>query len=142
VLIRILRRGEVLGELALLHEGTRSASACARRGGTLLELGRAEFEALIQQAPSFALGLTRAMGAQLATSRTPVAAATPPRTLAVVGLDSAALVGEVAQVLGDALAQHGSFARLREASCPRSIRRTGTRTGCSPGWHGARRPVD
>jgi Cyclic nucleotide-binding domain len=31
VLIRILRRGDVLGELALLREGTRSASARARR---------------------------------------------------------------------------------------------------------------
>jgi predicted acylesterase/phospholipase RssA/CRP-like cAMP-binding protein len=111
-LIRVLRRGDVLGELALLREGTRSASARARRDTELLELSRAGFEALIQGAPSFALGLTRAMGAQLAASRTPVAAATPPRTIAVVGLDAGAAVAEVADGLADALGVYGSVARL------------------------------
>ncbi len=38
-LIRILRRGDVLGELALLRAGTRSMSARARRDVELLELG-------------------------------------------------------------------------------------------------------
>jgi NTE family protein len=111
-LIRILRRGDVIGELALLREGTRSASVRARRDAELLELGRAAFEALIQEAPSFALGLTRAMGAQLAASRMPVVAATPPRTIAVVGLDEGAPAAEVAEQLADALAAHGSVARL------------------------------
>jgi NTE family protein len=113
-LIRVLRRGDVLGELALLRQGTRSASARARRDTELLELGRAAFEALIQEAPSFALGLTRAMGAQLAASRTPVVAATPPRTIAVVGLDEAAPVAEAAETVAAALAEHGSVARLGE----------------------------
>jgi NTE family protein len=114
VLIRILRRGDVLGELALLREGTRSASARARRDTALLELSRAEFETLIQEAPSFALGLTRAMGTQLAASRTAVVAATPPRTIAVVGLDAVAPVTDVAERLADALAAHGSVVRLDE----------------------------
>jgi NTE family protein len=113
-IIRILRRGDVIGELALLREGTRSASVRARRDAELLELGRAPFEALIQEAPSFALGLTRAMGAQLAASRMPVVAATPPRTIAVVGLDEAAPAAEVAEQLADALGAHGSVARLSE----------------------------
>jgi predicted acylesterase/phospholipase RssA/CRP-like cAMP-binding protein len=111
-LIRVLRRGDVLGELALLRRGMRSASARARRDTELLELSRQGFEALIQDAPSFALGLTRAMGAQLAASRTPVAAATPPRTIAVVGLDGGAPVAEVAEALADALFGYGSVARL------------------------------
>ena len=111
-LIRVLRRGDVLGELALLRQGTRSASARARRDAELFELSRAGFEGLIQDAPSFALGLTRAMGAQLADSRTPVAAATPPRTIAVVGLDTGAPVAGVAESLGDALTAYGSVARL------------------------------
>jgi predicted acylesterase/phospholipase RssA/CRP-like cAMP-binding protein len=111
-LIRVLRRGDVLGELALLRQGTRSASARARRDAELLELDRAAFEDLIQQAPSFALGLTRAMGAQLAASRTPIAAATPPRTIAVVGLDAAARPAEVAEELAGALAGYGSVASL------------------------------
>ncbi len=112
MLIRVLRRGDILGELALLREGTRSASVRARRDAELLELGRRQFEALIQEAPSFALGLTRAMGAQLAASRSPVVAATPPRTVAVVGLDGAVDVSAVAEMLADALETHGSVARL------------------------------
>jgi NTE family protein len=111
-LIRVLRRGDVLGELALLREGTRSASARARRDTEMFELSRAGFEALIQDAPSFALGLTRAMGAQLAASRSPVAVAAPPRTIAVVGLDGGAPVADVAEGLGDALTHYGSVARL------------------------------
>jgi predicted acylesterase/phospholipase RssA/CRP-like cAMP-binding protein len=111
-LIRMLRRGDVLGELALLRQGTRSASARARRDTELLELRRQSFEELIQTAPSFALGLTRAMGAQLAASRSPVVAATPPHTIAVIGLDPAAPAAELSRQLTDALAGHESVAHL------------------------------
>jgi len=111
-LIRILRRGAVLGELALLREGTRSASARARRDTELLELSRAGFENLIQQAPSFALGLTRAMGAQLAASHTPVAYAAPPHTIAVVGIDRGAPVEKTAAELAAALSAFGSVTTL------------------------------
>jgi predicted acylesterase/phospholipase RssA len=52
------------------------------------------------------------MGAQLAASRTPVVAAVPPKTIAVLGLDHEVRVAEVAQGLADALAAHGSVARL------------------------------
>ena len=111
-LIRILRRGDVLGELALLREGTRSASARASRDTELFELRRDAFEALIQEAPTFALGLTRAIGAQLAVSRTPVVTAAPARTIAVVALDDAVSPVEVAESLADALALYGSVVRL------------------------------
>jgi NTE family protein len=138
-LIRVLRRGDVLGELALLREGTRSASARARRDTELFELSRAGFEALIQDAPSFALGLTRAMGAQLAASRTPVAVATPPRTIAVVGLDAGAPIAEVAEGLANALARYGSVARLSGGElaaidrAERASERTVLRGGFAPG---------
>jgi predicted acylesterase/phospholipase RssA/CRP-like cAMP-binding protein len=117
-LIRVLARGDVVGELALLSEDIRSASVRARRDTELLELGRAGFEALIEEAPSFALGLTRSMGAQLAASRAPIVAATPPRTIAVVGLNSAAPTADVAEVLADALSSHGSVASLRGGELP------------------------
>jgi predicted acylesterase/phospholipase RssA/CRP-like cAMP-binding protein len=113
-LLRVLRRGDVLGELALLREGTRSASVRARRDVELLELGRDEFEMLIERAPSFALGLTRAMGAQLAASRAPVVAQTPPRSIAVVGLDPAAATAELAELLVGELVGHGSVVTLHE----------------------------
>ena len=111
-LIRILRRGEVVGELALLREGTRSASVRARRDAELLELGRVPFENLIREAPSFALGLTRTLGAQLAASRMAMATAALPRTIAVIGLDPSAPGADVAELLADALSTHGSVARL------------------------------
>lgn len=111
-LLRTLRRGDVLGELALLREGVRSASARALRDTQLLELGRESFERLIETAPGFALGLTRTLGAQLAASRTPVAVATPPRTIAVIGLDLGGAVDDVAMTLADALETHGTVARL------------------------------
>jgi CRP-like cAMP-binding protein len=113
ILLRVLRRGDVLGELALLREGVRAASARAQRDTELLELDRADFESLIEHAPSFALGLTRAMGAQIAASRSPVVPAIAPRTIAVVGLDRASPVAEVAETLTAALARHGPTAPLR-----------------------------
>jgi NTE family protein len=111
-LIRILRRGDVLGELALLRTETRSASVRACRDAELVELGRAEFEALIREAPSFALGLTRAMGERLAASRMPVVAATPPKTIAVVGLDPGAPTAAIAEALADGTSPYGPVARL------------------------------
>src|ERR1700678_2885894 len=68
VLVRVLRRGDVLGELALLGEGVRSASARARRDTELLTLDRQPFETLIREAPEFALALTHELGARLASS--------------------------------------------------------------------------
>jgi NTE family protein len=109
---RVLRRGDIFGELALLLEGTRTASVRARCDAELLEIGRDGFEALIQEAPSFALGLTRALGAQLAATRMPVVAPMLPQAIAVVALDAGAPSAEVAEWLADALAAHGSVARL------------------------------
>lgn len=116
VLLRPLRRGDIFGELALLGLGTRSASARARRDSELFKLARVDFESLIERAPAFAVGLVRAMGAQLAESRSRVAVHGLPRTLAVVGLDRAARSNEVAERLTEALARHGSVAVLREGS--------------------------
>lgn len=111
-LIRVLRRGDVLGELALLRRAPRSASARARRDTELLELTRAAFESLIQAAPDFALALVRSIGAQLAASRSPVAQANPPRTIAVVGLDAGAPWAKLTAELETALAAHGTVASL------------------------------
>lgn len=110
--IRLLRRGAVLGELALLTEEVRSASVRARRDSELLKLGRRQFEDLISDAPGFALGLTHAMGAQLAASRTPAVSAEPPRRIAALPLDQGAPVTEAADLMLDELRRHGSVAKL------------------------------
>ncbi len=112
--IRALKRGEVLGEIALLHEGTRTASVRARRDSTVVELGREQFELLIRNSPEFALALTRAMGAQIAINRRAPARAMPPSTIAVVGLHTGAPAGAVADRLAAALAGHGTLGRLQD----------------------------
>ncbi len=111
-LIRVLRRGDVLGELALLTEEVRSASVRARRDSELLELGRRQFEELVSGAPGFALGLTRAMGAQLAASRTPAVAPKPPSRIATLPLDQGAPVSEAADLMVGELRRHGSVVLL------------------------------
>jgi len=111
-LIRLLRRGDALGELALLHAGLRSASVRARRDSDLLELSRERFEALIRDVPAFAVGLTRTIGAQLAANRAPAGAPARPSTIAVVPLDTAAPAREVADLLLEALARFGGVAEL------------------------------
>ena len=116
--LRVLRRGDVIGELALLQEGVRSASARAQRDTELLELGRAEFESLIEYVPSFATGVARALAAQVAVSSGQCVAASPPRMIAVVGLDGAAPTAEVGQSLADALGAHGSTMRLLSGDVP------------------------
>ena len=116
--LRVLRRGDVIGELALLQEGVRSASARAQRDTELLELGRAEFESLIEYVPSFATGMARALAAQVAVSSGQSVAASPPRMIAVVGLNGAAPTAEVGQSLADALGAHGSTMRLLSGDVP------------------------
>lgn len=117
-LLRVLRRGDVIGELALLQEGVRSASARAQRDTELLELGRAEFESLIEYVPGFAIGMARALAAQVAVSRSQSVSASPPRMIAVVGLDGTASATEAGQMLADALGVYGSTARLLSGDMP------------------------
>lgn len=113
LILRALKRGDVLGEIALLQQGTRTASVRARRDSTLIELAREQFELLIRGAPDFALALTRSMGAQIAANQRPVERETPPSTIAVVGLHAGAPTATVVQRLAAGLARHGTVAILR-----------------------------
>jgi predicted acylesterase/phospholipase RssA len=113
VVIRVLKRGSVVGELALLDEGTRSASVYARRNSELIELDREHFEWLIRTVPEFAVALTRSIGRQLAASHAEAPPAALPRTLGVVALDSHAPAGQVCELLVKALGAHGSVECLR-----------------------------
>ena len=64
-MLRVLGRGAVVGELALLTGSPRSASVRARRDSELLELTRDHFAELLTTEPEFALALTRELGRQL-----------------------------------------------------------------------------
>ena len=110
--LRTLKRGDVLGELALLQEGRRSASVRAVRDTWLVTLGRGDFEGLMRNSPEFALELTRNIGGQLAASRSAAPDPTPPDVIAVVGIHDAAWAPEIADTLVRELARHGTVARL------------------------------
>jgi NTE family protein len=113
VVIRVLKRGAVVGELALLSEGTRSASVYARRNSEVIELGREQFELLVRTAPEFAVALTRSIGAQLAASDAAPAPHAAPRIFGVVALDPGARAEQVCELLAQALRAHGTLAHLR-----------------------------
>ena len=112
VVIRELRRGDVLGELALLGRGLRTASVRARRDAELVGIGRDRFEQLIATEPSFALGLTRAIGSQLAANRRAPATDSRPGTILIVDLDERVGAAEYSRVFLGALAEYGTAAEL------------------------------
>ena len=67
VVLRQVKRSEMLGEHALLMGGARTASARASRDTELTRLSRAQFEKLLSESPGFALGLLRAMATQISS---------------------------------------------------------------------------
>jgi NTE family protein len=68
--------------------------------------------------PSFAIGMARALAAQVAVSSGQGVPAHPPRMIAVVGLDGAAPTAWVGETLADALGAHGSTMRLLSGDVP------------------------
>ena len=113
VVLREVKRGQMVGELALLMQGIRPMSARASRDSELTQLSRAQFEQLVLGSPMFALGLLRAMAAQVAGNRTPSDAPTLPGSVAVIGLDAAAPAARVGAELAAALATHRTVAELK-----------------------------
>lgn len=83
--LRVLLRGAVVGELALLTESPRSASVRARRDSTLLQLSRESFHALLSD-QDFVRGLLRVLGSELRESRALEQPKAVPVTIAVLPL--------------------------------------------------------
>ncbi len=87
-LLRVLGRGDALGELALLTSSPRSASVRAARDSDLIAIDREPFERLLDEAPELSRGVARALAAQLRVSRGAAEVARPrPGTVAVLALD-------------------------------------------------------
>jgi predicted acylesterase/phospholipase RssA/CRP-like cAMP-binding protein len=115
--LRVLGRGDVVGELALLTEDRRSASVRARRDSVLLRIDERHFAALLREEPEVAVALTRVLGGQLKESRAlPVAVRPKAVTVAVVPLDRAVAAGPLADRIAAALGAHGTVARLDAAT--------------------------
>jgi len=119
--IRELGRGEAIGELALLTDSTRSASARAARATDVIAVGQADFTELLHSSPALSLALNRSLGRQLRDTRAPAPTARPrPATVALIALDDTIPLQQLAARLGDALKAHLSVAMLDGTDGPAS----------------------
>jgi NTE family protein len=112
--VRVLNRGAVVGELALLMESPRSASVRARRDSELLELTRPQFAELLTTEPEFALALTRELGRELQDSRALIPPRRPiPTTISLLA-EPSALMQEVCDGLLSGMRKFGSVAQIED----------------------------
>lgn len=114
VVVRVLTRGAVVGELALLTRERRSASVRARRDCELLRVSSTDFAELLSHEPRFSLALMRELGRQLRVSRGLEPPGDPlPATITVVGA-GATDASPLAASLRTALADLGTVTLLAE----------------------------
>ncbi|MFW5643811.1 MAG: cyclic nucleotide-binding domain-containing protein [Alkalispirochaeta sp.] len=93
-----IRRGEPVGEMALISEDVRSASVAAVRQCELLRLERTEFERLIPEYPELLMGITRKLVERMRTARSDVASGYTGQNIAVVGtLQDASSPGDLSE---------------------------------------------
>jgi EmrB/QacA subfamily drug resistance transporter len=111
--INSLTRGAVLGELALLSGGSRSASVRALRDTELLKIDHDEFVVLLRAEPALALGLTQTLSVQLQASHAaPVERRPHPVTIALLAAAGSPPVLEIADELSRNLCRWGRVAVL------------------------------
>lgn len=111
--LNTLTRGAVIGELALLSGAARSGSARALRDSEVLKIEKLHFDELLNSTPTLALGLTRALSAQLQASRAlPVRRRARPVTIALLALGPGVPLLEIADELSRAMCAFGRVAVL------------------------------
>jgi predicted acylesterase/phospholipase RssA/CRP-like cAMP-binding protein len=110
---RVLGRGAVVGELALLTGSVRSASVRARRDSELLKLAREHFAHLLREQPDFSLALARELGRELQDTRALLLPEQPlPVTISLLALQPHQPLEEVSKGLLAALTSWGRVALL------------------------------
>jgi predicted acylesterase/phospholipase RssA/CRP-like cAMP-binding protein len=113
LVIRQIKRGGMIGELALLTRGVRTASARASRDCELTELKRDQFEHLVTGSPGFALGLLQSFANLVAENRSPMSAPGSPGTVSVIALDPGAPAARIGAELTVALGVYRRVDELR-----------------------------
>jgi hypothetical protein len=112
-------RGDALGELALLTDSPRSASARAARATDLVVVQRAQFERLMHASPALPVAVSRILAEQLRVSRPTVHRRRPrPATVVLVALSDGAPVSKLAHGLADALTPDVSAVLLDPSAHP------------------------
>ena len=124
--IRELRPGAVLGELAMIRRSTRTAGVRARRDAALLRIDQGQFEEILRTNTSVSHALLRTLADWLTNnSRSQPARPRPPATIAVVSLDAEAAAYGIESLLEEQLRALASVISL-----PRSaVTRPGTKLG-------------
>jgi len=98
--VRELAAGAVIGELALLTGGRRSAGIRARRDSTLLEMSRPIFNDVLARDPAALSALVGVLASRLAAAQPPPRDTTPaPRIVTVLALHAGAPAHAVAAAL-------------------------------------------
>lgn len=65
VVLETVRRGDILGEMGVVEDEPRSASARALTASEVIIIDRPNFEALVEQTPAFAIQVMRVMSRRL-----------------------------------------------------------------------------
>ncbi|HEY5994906.1 MAG TPA: cyclic nucleotide-binding domain-containing protein [Gallionellaceae bacterium] len=63
--VEAAKPGAILGEMAMVDQGMRSATVVAKSDCKLVVIGRRRFDFLVQQTPNFALGVMRVIANRL-----------------------------------------------------------------------------
>lgn len=119
---RLLGRGELVGEVALVSGQPRSASVRARRDTEVLEVSSTVFRDLLRQHTDVAFELIRVLARRLASGATP--SHFTPRTVAVVDLrelPGRALLRAIGDAFGGGVATLGRADLLTDTSPGRQV---------------------
>ena len=117
--LREYRRGDALGEVALLTDSPRAASVRAARGTEVIAVDQADFTDLLHSSPAASLALNRSLSRRLQDTRAGASSARPrPTTVALIALDWRIPLERLAARLGAALGAHLSVAVLGAAEVP------------------------
>jgi EmrB/QacA subfamily drug resistance transporter len=117
--IREYRRGDALGELALLTDSPRSASVRAARATEVIAVDQGDFTELLYGSPALSSALNRSLSRRLQDTRASAATTRPrPVTVALIPLDRRIPLARLATRLGAALRTQLSVAVLGGAVVP------------------------
>jgi NTE family protein len=118
-MIREYRRGDALGELALLTDSPRSASVRASRASEVIAVGRADFTEALRRSPALSSALNRSLSRRLQDTRASASTARPrPATVALVVVDGRTRPWRLGARLGAALEAQLPVAVLSGAEVP------------------------
>ena len=112
ILVARIRSGEIVGEMALLDGGLRSATVEAVRDTELLRLDRLSYERLVERHPKSMLALTSLLSKRLRDTTHHLDGQVPVRTVAIVPLGPDADHYSVAHNLASRLLDDGHRALL------------------------------